>query len=101
MEENDSSDPGPPVRIPITDELDLHTFHPRELGVLLPAYFDACLARGLTRVRLVHGKGTGTLRATVHALLQRDPRVSRFHLAGETEGHWGATVAYLKPVTCS
>ena len=35
------------VRLPITDELDLHTFRPSDLGELLPAYFAECRARGL------------------------------------------------------
>src|SRR6266511_1976448 len=67
-----------PVPIPITGELDLHTFQPSDLGALIPAYFDACIARGIYEVRVVHGKGTGTLRTTVHALLRRLPCVQTF-----------------------
>ena len=51
-----------PVPIPITGELDLHTFRAKDLPELLPAYFAECAARGIFRVRVVHGKGTGTLR---------------------------------------
>jgi dsDNA-specific endonuclease/ATPase MutS2 len=32
----------------------------------------------------------------VHKILERDPRVARFELAGATEGGWGATIAWLK-----
>lgn len=49
-----------PIAIPITGELDLHTFDPRDVGELIPAYLEACLERGLRDVRIVHGKGTGT-----------------------------------------
>jgi dsDNA-specific endonuclease/ATPase MutS2 len=85
-----------PVALPITGELDLHTFQPRDLGELIPAYLDECRARGIYQVRIVHGKGTGTLRATVHALLQRNPKVSSFRLGDETSGSWGATIVRLR-----
>lgn len=85
-----------PISIPITGELDLHTFDPRDLGELIPAYLDACLERGLRDVRIIHGKGTGTLRETVHALLRRSPRVSSFRLGDEHTGAWGATLVTLK-----
>ena len=85
-----------PVPLPITGELDLHTFDPRDLGELIPAYLDECFARGFREVRIVHGKGTGTLRRTVHALLQRSPRVASFRQGDETSGSWGATLVTLR-----
>ncbi len=88
------SDPAP-HRIPITGELDLHTFRPEDLGTLIPAYLEECRACGLGTVRIIHGKGTGTLRTTTHALLGRSPLVKEFHLGNETSGGWGATVATL------
>jgi dsDNA-specific endonuclease/ATPase MutS2 len=89
-------DPDAPIPLPITGELDLHTFRPQDLGELIPAYLDECAARGLHTVRIVHGKGTGTLRTTVHALLQRSPRVASFRLGDENTGSWGATLVTLK-----
>lgn len=86
-----------PVAVPITGELDLHTFRPADFGELIPAYLEACAARGLHTVRLIHGKGTGTLRTTVHALLQRSPRVASYRLGNEHSGGWGATLVTLKP----
>jgi len=88
-------DASTPVPLPITGELDLHTFRPSDLGVLIPAYLEACQEKGIPSVRIVHGKGTGALRETVHALLQRSTRVSHFRLGDETNGGWGATVAFL------
>lgn len=85
-----------PVTLPITGELDLHTFRPQDLGELIPAYLDACAERGIREVRIVHGKGTGTLRATVQALLRRSPRVASFRSGDETSGSWGATVVTLR-----
>jgi len=85
-----------PVVVPITDELDLHTFRPADFGALIPAYLEACAARGFHSVRLIHGKGTGTLRTTVHTLLQRSTRVASFRLGDEHSGGWGATCVALK-----
>ena len=91
------SDHGPdPIEFEISDELDLHTFRPSEVGELVPDYIELCLEKGITRVRIIHGKGIGTLRTTVHKILERDPRVERFELAGATEGGWGATIAWLQ-----
>ena len=89
-------DPNEPIEFEINSELDLHTFRPSEVGELVPDYIGLCLEKGITRVRIIHGKGTGTLRETVHAILKRDMRVERFSLAGSTEGGWGATIAWLK-----
>lgn len=89
-------DEGPPIDVPITGELDLHTFRPSDLGELIPAYLDACAARGIRELRIVHGKGTGTLRTTVHTLLQRSSRVRSFRLGDEQTGSWGATLVTLR-----
>jgi len=92
----ESPDAPPPVPLPITGELDLHTFDPRDLDELLPAWLAECHARGLRSVRIVHGKGTGTLRARVHAFLPRSPLVMGFRLGDEHTGSWGATLVTLR-----
>lgn len=92
-----AKEPDEPVAIPITGELDLHTFRPAEVASLLDDYFAECRKRGLLRVRVVHGKGTGTLRTTVHAHLRRSPGVAGFAQGDETSGGWGATVVTLRP----
>jgi dsDNA-specific endonuclease/ATPase MutS2 len=84
------------VPLPITGELDLHTFRPADLGELIPTYLDECAARGIRTIRIIHGKGTGTLRSTVHALLRRNTRVESFRLGNETSGSWGATIVTLR-----
>ena len=85
-----------PIELPINGELDLHTFRPSEISELVPDYIGLCLEKGIQRVRIIHGKGIGTLRTMVHALLKRDPRVRRFELAGADEGGWGATIVWLE-----
>jgi dsDNA-specific endonuclease/ATPase MutS2 len=81
----------------VGDELDLHTFRPHECADLVEEYVRAAHEQGLTRVRIVHGKGAGTLRRLVHAVLDRHPAVARYALADAASGGWGATVVELKP----
>ena len=89
---------GEPVELPITNELDLHTFRPNEIGDLLPDYFDACREKGIFTVRVIHGKGTGTLREGVHRTLEKLSQVDGFQWpAGAGSGSWGATWVRLKP----
>lgn len=84
--------------LPVDGILDLHTFHPREVRELVREYLAVCRENGILDVRIIHGKGTGMLRETVHALLKRLPEVISFSLAGDDGGSWGATVARLKPM---
>ncbi len=85
-----------PIEIPINGELDLHTFRPSDVKYLLEDYFIACEEKGIKRVRVIHGKGTGTLRETVHALMRKSDRVDSFRLGDESSGSWGATLVQLK-----
>jgi dsDNA-specific endonuclease/ATPase MutS2 len=48
-------------------------------------------------LRIVHGKGTGTLRRKVHSILGRLREVDSFSLAGHGAGGWGATIVVLRP----
>jgi len=87
-----------PVRIPITGELDLHVFRPNEIGDLLEDYFEECRQAGILQVRVIHGKGSGTLRSGVHARLAAlDSVLDWTWPAGAMSGGWGATWVRLRP----
>ena len=84
------------VELPIDGVLDLHTFRPRDVKELLQDYISACREKGLFEIRVIHGKGTGALRKTVHSLLEKMPEVVSFRTAAEDAGGWGATLVQLK-----
>lgn len=86
-----------PIQLPIDGVLDLHTFRPSEVKELVTDYLEACLVKGIFRVRIIHGKGIGNLRRTVHALLSKHPDVLSYTLANEHFGGWGATIVQLRP----
>ena len=84
------------VNPPIDGTLDLHTFSPREVKTLIPDYIEACLEKGITKLRVIHGKGSGTLRQIVHSILEKHPRVAAFRQEEGSGGSWGATIVDLK-----
>lgn len=92
-----SSEGEQPHPLPMEGTLDLHTFRPREAAEVLESFLAESRARGWREVRIVHGKGIGTLREIVHAHLRRSPLVVSFRLGNESSGGWGATVVALKP----
>jgi dsDNA-specific endonuclease/ATPase MutS2 len=85
-----------PIEIPINGTLDLHNFKPAEVKNLVIDYLQECRAKNIFEVRIIHGKGIGNLRRTVHATLKKLPWVKTFELAGSDRGHWGATIVRLK-----
>jgi DNA-nicking Smr family endonuclease len=87
-----------PVELPIDGVLDLHAFSPRDVKSLVVDYLAQCRERGILEVRIIHGKGTGTLRRTVESVLEKLPEVSSYRLGQEKGGGWGATIVLLKPL---
>lgn len=94
---DDAPDPDQPVRIPIEENLDLHPFRPEEVQSVVESYLEEAHAAGLRRVRIVHGRGTGTQRRMVQAVLARSPFVVSYGDAPPEAGGWGATVAEIVP----
>lgn len=85
-----------PIDMPIEDELDLHTFNPKEVPDLLEDYFTECIKAGIFTVRVIHGRGKGMLKKRVHGCLGKNPMVASFRDAPPNAGGWGATIVDLK-----
>ncbi len=85
-----------PIDIPVDGVLDLHTFRPSEIKDLVPEFLKACALKGIFRIRIVHGKGSGALMKTVHGILKKTPGVRSFKIAGTEEGGSGATIVRIK-----
>lgn len=62
----------------------------------LDKYLDDAYIAHLPQVRIVHGKGTGALRAGIHKHLKRLKYVKEFHLGGFGEGDAGVTIVVFK-----
>jgi len=77
-------------------ELHLRGMTVDEALAKLDKYLDDALLAGLAEVRIVHGKGTGTLRAAVQRFLKEDRRVAQARLAPAHEGGLGVTVVRLQ-----
>lgn len=84
-----------PFEITIDGILDLHAFNPKDLKSLVPEYISACLEKNIFEVRLIHGKGIGNVRRSVHAILDRTPAVRSYKLASGDSSGWGATLVSL------
>jgi DNA-nicking Smr family endonuclease len=86
-----------PFPLPIDGVLDLHTFRPQDVKEVVVEYLSACREQGILEVRVIHGKGIGQLRQTVHSVLGQHPEVLSFSVAGEAYGGAGATFVRLRP----
>ena len=86
-----------PVEIPVDGALDLHAFAPEDAASVVDEYLWACMQKGILDVRIIHGKGKGVLRRTVHSRLLKHPEVVRYQLDDGSSG-WGATLVRLKGV---
>ncbi|MEN8258914.1 MAG: Smr/MutS family protein [Thermodesulfobacteriota bacterium] len=86
------------VELAVDGVLDLHTFQPSEIKRLIPEYIRLCQDKKIYALRIIHGKGKGVLRRLVHGILDKEPAVRSYRLAGEDGGSWGATLVDLKPL---
>ena len=84
------------ARADIRPEVDLIGMTTAEMESELEKYLDSAVLAGLAEVRIVHGMGTGKLRAAVHAVLKKHPHVASFRLGKYGEGETGVTIATLK-----
>ena len=78
------------------DEIDLRGMNGDEAWLAVDKYFDEANLFGFKRVRLIHGKGTGALKAALWKYLKGDRRIAGFRIGQFGEGDGGVTVVELK-----
>ncbi|WP_338832933.1 Endonuclease MutS2 [Moorella humiferrea] len=79
----------------VKPEIDLRGLTVEEACHQVDAYLDDAVLAGLNQVRLIHGKGTGTLREALKDYLQQHPLVKSYRLGGAGEGGSGVTIVYI------
>ncbi|MEA5059974.1 MAG: endonuclease MutS2 [Candidatus Pelethousia sp.] len=77
-------------------ELDVRGMLVDEAVLTVDRYIDNCLLSGLTEISIIHGKGTGALRAGIQNFLRRDKRIKSFRMGAYGEGDAGVTVVTFK-----
>ena len=80
----------------MSNEVDLRGMDAIEAICVLDQYMDAAMRGNLGSVRIIHGKGTGKLRAAVHQSLKKNKFVKSFRLGVYGEGEDGVTIAEFK-----
>jgi len=85
-----------PIRIPVTDILDLHSIPPRDVKAVVEEYLLEARRLGLRALRIIHGRGIGVQRETVRAVLARTEFVADYRDAPMEAGGWGATIVTLR-----
>jgi DNA mismatch repair protein MutS2 len=78
------------------NELNLTGRRVEEALALLDKFLDDASLSALSPLRIIHGLGTGRLRAAIRKFLETHPQVEGFSEAGEREGGGGATVVRLR-----
>ncbi len=78
------------------DEIDLRGHTGDEAWFMVDKYFDTAILAGFHTVRLIHGKGTGALKAALWQYLKKDRRIASFRIGQYGEGDGGVTVVELK-----
>ncbi len=86
----------PPAPEFVPMEIDLRGQRAAEIDGILDRYLEDAYRSGLPFVRIIHGKGTGTLRQVVRELLNAHPAVARHSLAPPEQGGDGASIATLR-----
>jgi DNA mismatch repair protein MutS2 len=77
----------------VAREIDLRGQRVGDIDDVVMQALDAAVRADLKALRIIHGKGTGALRARVAEMLRKDTRVKAFRLGAWNEGGAGVTVA--------
>ena len=77
----------------MSSEIDLRGMDTIEAVCVMERYLDEAMRSNLQSVRIIHGKGTGAVRAAVHQSLKKNKHIKKFRLGRYGEGEDGVTIA--------
>lgn len=77
-------------------EIDLRGMDCVDAVIVMERYIDEAMRSNASTVRIIHGKGTGALRAAVQQSLRKNKFVKKFRLGVYGEGEDGVTIAELQ-----
>ena len=87
---------GASIRAAVPTEIDLRGMESLEAVAAAEQYLDSAVMAKLGTVTIIHGKGTGALRAAIQQMLKRNKLVKSFRAGRFGEGEMGVTVVELK-----
>ena len=80
----------------VSSEINVIGQNVEEACMEIDRYLDVCAVNGLGTARIVHGKGTGALRAGIHKFLKNHPHVKSYRVGTFGEGEMGVTIVEIK-----
>ncbi len=80
---------------PISNEVRLRQLTVDEALIKLDKYLNSAFMAGLNQIKVIHGKGTGTIRQAAREYLARHPLVKSYRPGGYGEGGDGVTIVEL------
>ncbi len=81
------------IVIELSDSIDLHCFHPKDIKDILNEFLDNAVTKGYKKVEIIHGKGKSIVKSIVHNYLKKDVRITDFF---DKPGNWGTTIVIMK-----
>ena len=80
----------------VSPEINVIGQNVEEACIEIDRYLDVCAVNGLRTAKIVHGKGTGALRAGIHQFLKNHPHVKSYRIGTFGEGEMGVTIVEIK-----
>ncbi len=87
---------GPQEAVSVEREIDVRGRSAEEALQAVERYVDRASIAGGAEIRIIHGKGTGTLKREIEEFLRSSPLVEEFRIGEPREGGWGATIVRVR-----
>jgi len=84
------------LRPSVAPEIDVRGMDSLEASMNVERYLDSAIMGKMNSVTIIHGKGTGVLRKTIHEMLKKNKHVKSYRLGNFGEGEAGVTIVELK-----